>query len=204
MPRDGAATKTRILDAAEALIMGHGITGTTVDQILAKTGVTKGTFFYHFKSKADLAKTLVERYAAQDAAHLDALLNRVEALSSDPLQQILSFLELLVADAEKLIEPGSGCLIASFVTQFEAIDPAIHKISAQSFLQWRERLGSKFEAVIAQYPPRFSVSAPDLADGVISTYEGALIMIRVLQDTTQLARQFTQYRHYIKLLFTPV
>ncbi|MEM8806074.1 MAG: TetR/AcrR family transcriptional regulator [Cyanobacteria bacterium P01_G01_bin.38] len=149
MPRDGTATKTRILDVAEALMMGHGLTGTSIDQVLAKARVTKGTFFYHFKSKADLARTLIERYAAQDEAHLDALLKQVETLSSDPLQQMLSFLDLLVADTEKLIEPGSGCLIASFVSQFEAVDPAIRDISARSFLHWRERLGAKFEAVIA-------------------------------------------------------
>ncbi|MEM9906336.1 MAG: TetR/AcrR family transcriptional regulator [Cyanobacteria bacterium P01_D01_bin.44] len=203
MPRDGTATKTRILDAAEALIMGHGLTGTSIDQVLAKAGVTKGAFFYHFKSKADLARALIERYAAQDEAHLDALLKQVETVSSDPLQQILSFLDLLVADAEKLIEPGAGCLIASFVSQFEAVDPVIREISARSFLHWQQSLGAKFEAVITEHPPRFDVSAEDLVNGVISTYEGALVLIRVLQDTSHLFRQFAQYRQYIELLFMP-
>ncbi len=63
MPKNGEATKTRILDAAEALIMGHGLAGTSIDMVLEKAGITKGAFFYHFKTKSDLARSLVQRYA---------------------------------------------------------------------------------------------------------------------------------------------
>ena len=56
MPKDGRLTKEKILDAAEALVLDHGYGATSIDQILEKTGITKGAFFYHFKSKAALAQ----------------------------------------------------------------------------------------------------------------------------------------------------
>lgn len=113
----------------------------------------------------------------------------------------------LVIRACWLVGNGSGgCaegLIASYIYQFEDLDADIRQISAQSFLHWRHRLGAKFSEVIALYPPRISVKADELADGLISTFEGAFIMMRMLQEPTQLSQQLMQYRNYIELLFLP-
>lgn len=201
MPRSGEKTKSRILDAAHELVMGHGLAGTSIDMVLAKAAITKGAFFYHFKSKADLARALVIRYAEKDAAHLHGQLNRAEKLSRDPLQQIVIFLGLLQEEVEQLTDPGGGCLIASFIYQFEDLGEDIRAISAQSFLTWRQHLGAKFAAAIAQHPPKLPVQAEDLADAIVSTFEGAFVMMRVLQDPQQLSQQLTHYRNYIELLF---
>lgn len=201
MPRSGEKTKTRILDAAHKLVMGHSLAGTSIDMVLEKAEVTKGAFFYHFKTKADLAQTLVQRYAERDAAHLEAQLARAEKLSRDPLQQILIFIGLFQEEAEELTEPGGGCLIASYTYQFEELDVEIRDISAKSILFWRQRLGAKFEAAMAQYPPRFPVSANELADSMVSTFEGAFVIVRVLQDPKQLSQQLAHYRNYVELLF---
>lgn len=201
MPRNGTKTKTKILDAAHALVMGHGLSGTSIDMVLEKAEITKGAFFYHFKTKADLARVLVERYAEQDAAHLETQLGRAEKLSRDPLQQVLIFIGLLQEEVEQVSEPGGGCLIASFIYQFEELDPEIHQISAEALLHWRRRLGDKFAEIIHQYPPRLPVEPQDLADNLVSAFEGAFVMMRVLQEPTQLSQQLAHYRNYIELLF---
>ncbi len=202
MPRSGAKTKTRILDVSHELVMGHGLAGTSIDMVLQQAEITKGAFFYHFKSKADLARALVQRYAEQDAAHLEEQLTRAEKLSRDPLQQILVFLGLLQEEVEQLADPGGGCLIASYIYQFEDLDPEIRAISAQSFLLWRQRLAEKFTAAMAEYPPRLSVQPEELADGIVSTFEGAFVMMRVLQEPQQIRQQLAHYRNYIELLFS--
>jgi TetR/AcrR family transcriptional repressor of nem operon len=201
MPRSGAKTKTKILDAAHALVMGHGLSGTSIDMVLEKAEITKGAFFYHFKTKADLARTLVERYAEQDAEHLETQLKRAEKLSRDPLQQVLIFIGLLQEEVEQVSEPGGGCLIASFIYQFEELAPEIHQISAEALLHWRRRLGDQFAEVIDQYPPRLPVQPQELADNLVATFEGAFVMMRVLQEPTQLSQQLAHYRNYIELLF---
>lgn len=201
MPRSGAKTKSLILDAAHQLVMGHGLAGTSIDMVLAKADVTKGAFFYHFKTKADLARSLVQRYADNDAAHLQSQLTRAEKLSRDPLQQVLLFIGLLQEEVEQLADPRGGCLIASFIYQFEDLDAEIRTILTQSFLEWRQRLGEKFEAAIAQHPPQLPVKAEELADAIVSTFEGGFVMMRVLQDPKQLNQQLTHYRNYIELLF---
>ncbi|HEY9814948.1 MAG TPA: TetR/AcrR family transcriptional regulator [Candidatus Obscuribacterales bacterium] len=201
MPRSGVKTKSAILDAAHELVMGHGLAGTSIDMVLEKATVTKGAFFYHFKTKADLARALVQRYAEKDAAYLHEQLSRAEKLSREPLQQILVFIGLLQEEVEQMTDPGAGCLIASFIYQFEDLDADVRTISAQSFLEWRQRLGKKFSAAIAQTSPKLPVKAEELADAIVSTFEGGFVMMRVLQDPHQLAQQLAHYRNYIELLF---
>lgn len=201
MPRNGKVTRTRILDAAEALIMGHGLAGTSIDRVLEKAGVTKGAFFYHFKSKSALARALVERYADKEDALIDELLKRAEKLSRDPLQQVLIFIGLFEEIADQLIEPSAGCLIASYIYQFEELDQDICEIVAQAILGWRERVGGKFQEVIGKYPPRLPVAAQELADSFVSAFEGGFVMVRVLREPKQLSQQLTHYRNYIELLF---
>ena len=91
MPRDGSTTRTAIMDAAEGLILETGFAATSVDRVIERAGITKGTFFYHFNSKAALAQALVERYAALDLGNLDDKMTRAEKLARDPVQQLLLF-----------------------------------------------------------------------------------------------------------------
>ncbi|MBA3061887.1 MAG: TetR/AcrR family transcriptional regulator [Atribacteria sp.] len=53
--------KNEILDAAQELFLTQGYEKTSVDNIIKKVGVAKGTFYYYFKSKEDLLDKLVKR-----------------------------------------------------------------------------------------------------------------------------------------------
>ncbi|MGE0063533.1 MAG: TetR/AcrR family transcriptional regulator [Xanthobacteraceae bacterium] len=54
MPRDADVTRQRIIQAAQKLYYGQGIRSASVDAIAARAGVTKKTFYYHFRSKDDV------------------------------------------------------------------------------------------------------------------------------------------------------
>ena len=58
MPRDGTATRERILHTAERLMTDQGYNATSLDQVIAESSSSKGAFFHHFSSKADLALQL--------------------------------------------------------------------------------------------------------------------------------------------------
>jgi TetR/AcrR family transcriptional repressor of nem operon len=202
MPRDAGATRTALLDAAESLILDHGFSATSVDKVIERAGVTKGTFFYHFKTKADLARALVERYARLDLEHLESTLGRAEQLSRDPLQQILIFIGLFKEEAEAFTEPYPGCLFASYCYEAELFDAATLAVAADVMRSWRARLGTKFAEAVAAHPPRLPADAEALADKITVVFEGAFIVSKVLNEPKVVAAQLGLYRDYIELLFS--
>lgn len=62
MPRQDRAERTRnlILDAAAEAFEARGFAGASLSDILARAGVTKGALYFHFNSKEELAKALIE------------------------------------------------------------------------------------------------------------------------------------------------
>ncbi len=59
--KEHGVRKNEILDAAYELIYRVGYEQTTIEAIIAETGIAKGTFYHYFKSKLDLLDSLVER-----------------------------------------------------------------------------------------------------------------------------------------------
>lgn len=201
MPRDGAATRARIMDAAEALILESGFAAASVDRIIEKAGVAKGGFFYHFDSKAALALALVERYAELDRGHLEANMARAEKLSRDPLQQLLIFVGLFEEMAEQMTEPYPGCLFASYCYEAGLFDEATLETIRGALRDWRVRLRAKLAEVAAQYPPRLAVELDSLADMLTVVFEGAFVVSRTLKEPQVVAAQLAHCRNYFELLF---
>src|SRR5438067_11212578 len=89
--RDARSTREAIIEAATRLMHVGGYQNTSLDDVLRESGVGKGNFYYHFRSKEDLGFAI-----------LDQLVNRfvertLEPCFSDPeaarLEQIRCFLD---------------------------------------------------------------------------------------------------------------
>lgn len=61
--REGSA-RDRILDAATDMFYANGIRGTSADRIIEQAGITKVTFYRHFRAKTDLVVAYLQRQAA--------------------------------------------------------------------------------------------------------------------------------------------
>src|SRR6188768_3676076 len=61
-PAPAADTAQRILDVAERLVQTRGFNGFSYADIAEALDVTKASLHYHFPSKADLGRRLIERY----------------------------------------------------------------------------------------------------------------------------------------------
>jgi TetR/AcrR family transcriptional repressor of nem operon len=201
MPRDGSITRNKIMDVAQQMVLQVGLTGASVEKVIDGAGVTKGTFFYHFKTKHDLAASLIERYANEDQRHFHDFMDKAEQLARDPLQQLLIFIGLFIEMTEKLEDPFPGCLYAAYCYQSGAISPDVMARVEQMMHFWRDRLSQKLEAVSRAYPSRIPVSHSQVADHVLTTFEGAFILSKVMQEPKLAAEQLIQCRNYIELLF---
>lgn len=194
-------TRTRLMDAAQDLILDYGYSGTSLDRVIEKAGVTKGTFFYHFRSKAELAHALVRRFADQDGELLEECLAKAEATHDDPLDQVLYFIGLFEEMMGELTEPYPGCLFASYVMEKGLFDDETLGIARSALNQWRVVFGKKLKEVTEHHPPRSRVDLESLADGLNVVFEGAFILSNTYQQPEIVAEQLAHYRRYIELLF---
>jgi TetR/AcrR family transcriptional repressor of nem operon len=201
MSRQGAATRERILDAAHEMVLKQGYAATSLEQILGKAGVTKGAFFYYFKSKEDLARALFERYLQGDREVLEQTLHRAEKLTSDPLQQVLVALGLLEEMFSGLEEPHPGCLIASYCYQNELMTPETTAQGRANLAMWRDAIAAKLRAAARIHPLGAELDYDALGDLPNVVIEGAFVMAKVYGDPKFLARQLRQLKGLIERAF---
>ena len=204
MPRDGTATREKILDAAEECVLDRGFAGTSVDAILEVADISRGTFFYHFATKDDMARALIRRYADEDMKLAEKFIAQAEGLSRDPVQQVLIFMGLYIQMFEDLGEDPPGCLFATYSYEAGLFDQGTHDIIDEAFRHWRRLFGAKLDEAIAAHPPQVPVDGADLADLAYGTFEGAMIMGRVLKERQAMVRALKHYRGYLELLFEVV
>jgi TetR/AcrR family transcriptional repressor of nem operon len=200
---DGAATRGRILDAAQRLVLRQGFSATTVDSVIGELGITKGAFFHHFASKSDLGLALVERYASRDLADLERYLERADRLSRDPLQRLLLFVGLLAEDADAFVGDDPGCLYGTYVYEQQLFGDEVRDVVASAALSWRAALAERIREVSTEHPPRLAVDPDGLADTVLSAFEGAYVLSRAVREPGILREQLGHVRNYLELLFTP-
>jgi TetR/AcrR family transcriptional repressor of nem operon len=201
MPRDGTATRERILDAAQRLVLEHGFAGTSVDAVLAAASATKGGFFHHFPSKDALGRALLERYAAGDKQLLADFMAAAEAETDDPAQQLVAFVRHFEHAAAELAPTQPGCLFVSFIYERQLAGDGGDDLIADTIREWRNRLLDKLNDAARAHPPAIPVDLPSLADHVFTVFEGGFILTRAMDDPAHLPAQLAHVRHYLELLY---
>lgn len=200
MARDGSQTRTEIMDAAEAQILHKGFAGTTVDAVIERAGVTKGAFFHHFDTKADLAHALVERYARVERELTRELLAEAASRTEDPARRLLVFIRLFEEQMGELTEPYPGCLFASYCYEKGLFDDHTLAVVEEGFERFRKLFGDELRTAFEAHPPRRDVEPYDLADALTAVFEGSFILSKTLDDPQLVARQLRLYRQHLELL----
>ena len=169
-----ANARDKILAAALHKIRAHGLAATSVDELCAAAGVTKGAFFHHFRSKEAAAIAAAGRFS--DMA--DALFATAPYRAlPDPVDRVLGY----VAFRTGLMQgdlPAFTCLVGTMAQEAYATHPAIRAACAQSIDAHVDLL----EADIAEAMRARRVAAPGGARGL------ALYMQAVIQGAFVLAK----------------
>ncbi|WP_119943308.1 TetR/AcrR family transcriptional regulator [Neorhizobium sp. NCHU2750] len=202
-PTKGEATRERILEVARISVLSKGFGATSIEEVIAEAGITKSGFFYHFRDKSELAREMLRRYVAENDRIFDEIFGRGRELADDPLQAFLIGLKLLSELTRDLPGVHPGCVIASICYQERLFDREVHRLNASSVSSWNRRFLGYLEDIAAVHPPQEPVDLKDLANMLSCTFDGAIIMSKVLGDPTHLERQILGYRTFVKLLFSP-
>lgn len=201
MATKGEETREKLLATAESLILRNGYAGTSLEDVLQATGLTKGAFFHHFRSKAELGRAVVERYAEADFALFEKWSARADRLSADPLERVLIFLRLFEEFLDAQPAPLAGCVFASYTYEAGRFGPDVHDYIRARLRRWQGLYEAKFAALLAVRPPALPVDAATLAETIVTLIEGGFVMANAYRDAGLMQRQSRQFRQYLELLF---
>jgi TetR/AcrR family transcriptional repressor of nem operon len=199
--RRGEETRAQLLDAAEAAVLEKGFAATSIEELIAAVGITKGGFFYHFKDKGALAKALLERYIEREDALFDQLFGRADELHDDPLHSFLIGLKMLSGMLDDLPAGHPGCLVAAYCYQERMFDREVREINAAAVLNWRRRFRDRLALIAERYPPRIDADLDDMADMLSVVADGGIILAKAVSDRHLLPRQILLYREFIRMVF---
>lgn len=132
--------RSEILDQAFALFLSRGYDNTSLNDLIAEAGLSKGAFYYYFPSKEALLVELTHRFALQSFTELQPVLNEP---GLDPLTRLNKFLSeasrikadrapVTLAALGDLFRPKNRSLYERVVAASEDLfRPALTKIIAQ-------------------------------------------------------------------------
>ncbi len=179
------ATRNRILDAGAELFHLHGYNATGLDKIIKSAEITKGNFYYHFKSKEALAVATLE---SQLELIKQEIKNNVLKSSNSPLENIFELLQFLTNKQKVQHDDGHirGCYFGNFTLELSTSSSDVRlklKDVFYSYLSLIESLlvqAKETEEIASHIDPKTMSSI------IMSQVEGAILLDKAKQEPKNL------------------
>lgn len=177
-----AETRAKILDAAFAEIHRVGFQAASVQNILRKTGLTKGALYHHFPNKKALGLAVIDEIISQSVNEIwiSKLEHTVDPVTT--LQQII--IDTGRAFTQEDIE--LGCPLSNLSQEMSAIDPEFRTRLEKIYTKWRTTLENALErgkqnGSICKY-----IDTRQFAIVFIAALEGCIALAKNTQDMSVL------------------
>jgi TetR/AcrR family transcriptional repressor of nem operon len=196
-PHSRHESKSRLLDAALHVIRAKGYAAATVDDICDYAGLTKGSFFHHFDSKAQLA------LAAAD--HFCEMASRIFATApyhalSDPLDRLLGYVDFRKAILRGEL-PEYTCFLGTMVQETYETHPALRAACEKGISEHAAALEADIAEVMRKHRPGAAWSAKSLALYTQAVIQGAFILAKSKNGPAVATECLDHLRRYLELLF---
>ena len=190
-------SKTRLLNAALYVIRAKGYSATRIEDICEAAGLTKGSFFHHFKSKEDLALAAADHWSALS---WDLFASAPYRTLADPLDRLLAYVDFRKALLQGDL-PDFTCLAGTMVQEVYQTHPSIREACDESI----SRHAATLEPDIAEAMRKYGVEAEwtprSLALYTQAVIQGAFILAKAQNDTAVAAASLDHLRRYLEMLF---
>ncbi|MBO0763783.1 MAG: TetR/AcrR family transcriptional regulator [Hyphomicrobiaceae bacterium] len=196
--RAGQSARGKILDAALGVIRAKGYAATTVDNLCAAAGVTKGAFFHHFKSKDDLATAATDHWSQVTGALFEMAPYHAHP---DPLDRVLGYIDF----RKHLLQgplPEITCLVGTMVQETYASHPTIRDACARSIVGHAATVEKDIRAAMEARGLAPPWTAASLALYTQAVLQGAFILAKAQGNTEGAAQCIDHLRRTVELLFT--
>jgi TetR/AcrR family transcriptional regulator, transcriptional repressor for nem operon len=194
VPRGEA--RARLIEAARSLVRHMGFAATSVDDLCAAAGVTKGAFFHHFPSKEALGVALVDDWTETTGAMFAA---HPYNQHPDPLDRVFGYLDLR---RELLGQPVAefSCVAGTSVQEAFESSPAIRDAAARSIASGFDHVRSHLAEALARHPVP-GITAEGLAQQFQVAVQGGIILAKAAGVADPAREAFDHLERYLRLLF---
>ena len=162
------ATRLNILQKAFELIYTKGYRNTSIDEIIATTQVTKGAFYYHFKTKDEMGLAIINELMKpmMKSSFIEPFQD-----DSNPLDNIYNLVYSLLMENDAL-KVEYGCPASNFTQEMAPWNTEFTKVLNDLSVQWESSMIAAIEKGKQDGRIRAEVNAKEIAVFVISGYWG--------------------------------
>ncbi|MBC7254315.1 MAG: TetR/AcrR family transcriptional regulator [Actinobacteria bacterium] len=177
-PSKGERTRRRIVGHATLLMYANGYARTSIEDVIQAAGITKGSFYFHFRSKEDLGYAVIENASAY-------ILGRLREALEKPGLSSRGRLEAMLREIQGIVEAADctrGCILGNLALETSHDHPGFREAIAAAFREWWDLIASHLETMKAEghLPPDFDCRA--YAQFAVSALEGGIMMSKVTRD----------------------
>lgn len=183
-----ASNKEQILREGLQVVRRRGFNAAGVRDITAAAGVPQGSFTNHFASKEAFGLEILDRYFADDIG--TAVETTLRDAELPPLERLRAYFDTITGRFEAR-HWHDGCLIGNMSLESAETSEALRARLSEIFARWREPFADCLEEAAAAGQIRLDVPAPDLADFLLASWQGAILRMKV-DHSAQPLQRFTE------------
>lgn len=189
--KKAAATRLTILQKAFELIYSKGYQAASIDDILATTQVTKGAFYYHFKSKDEMGLAIIHDLLKPT---LTSSFNEFLKNNDHPLDAIYALMHHLLLEND-FLKVEYGCPAANFTQEMTPWNADFSAMLNELIQEWMKLVTASIEKGRKNGSVRKDVSAKQVTLFVMSGYWG----VRNFGKLENSKKAYTLYLKELKL-----
>lgn len=195
--RNPVETRRKLIEAAVGLVLRQGFSATTVDQICAEAGVTKGSFFHHFANKEEIGRAAVEWWGEMGTALYSAAW---QDGSADPLDQLHRMFDIMIGFTQRPDQP-CVCVVGMISQEMAATHPVMQGACARELTLWTENVRTLLAAAKEVHPPAVDFDPEEVAWFLNSLWQGSMLIAKTRQTPKMIRQNLQQARAYVDGLF---
>jgi TetR/AcrR family transcriptional regulator, transcriptional repressor for nem operon len=190
-------SKMKLLDATLKVVRTRGYSATRIEDVCAEAGLTKGSFFHHFKSKEDLALAAAAHW---ETVSMQTFASARYRSAADPLHRLIAYVEfrkaILTGDL-----PDFTCFDGTIIQEAYRTHPEVSAACARNIAGHAKMLEADIRAAMHDRGIRGTWTADSLAQHILTVIHGGFILAKARGSADVASESLDHLRRYIELLF---
>jgi AcrR family transcriptional regulator len=181
-------TREQIVEAADMLFYQQGFDHTSFAVIADAVQISRGNFYYHFRTKDDILEAVIERRLANTRQ----MLERWEAEASEPVERIRSFIHVLIMNQTKIID--YGCPVGTLSMELAKLHHGSQDEANKLFTLFRAWLRKQFRQLGRK------ADADKLAMHLLAQSQGIATLANAFHDEKFIRQEVRQLDQWLDTL----